>query len=285
MRSSSSRSTVARNSCGVIRLFVGQVLVLTDKLAKKEGCMVTRKGSGGLPPLKGAALAAHAQTVTAAIIATEPHGLNLDDSIAISFSGPTTMAQRDWAKAQFLRARKFSNRMFNKRIPGWYFIWAGPDKRYHVIVGIDSQSRAVPTAPAGALDVVEPFTTRRLRTQIRSRQTVRAALGQQLIKTGTANGNRAMIARGNDVLDELVILNPRLHLLGADMGELVDVARLAKTITTTSSLRTKMLLQRKAKRIDRTIRRLRKECVDLTNDAVAIQQIYQKGALLPPPSP
>ena len=248
--------------------------------------MATYK-TGGLAPLNGAALLTYAKTVIAEIMAKEPAGVNLEESVKIAFSVPTTPAEKQWAKEQFLRAVKSSNKMFKKQVNGWAFIRAGSDGRYHVVVGMDAGNRIVPIAPAGALEEIEPFTSRRLRTQIRSRQQVRSALGQQLVSTGIATGNTAMVARGNNVLDELVILSPRMHLLGADMGELVDVARLAHTITATATVspRTRMLLLQQAKRIQKTVKRLNKECRQLTDDAVAIQQIFVKGALPPAPLP
>ena len=249
---------------------------------------MTTLGSGGPGPLKEAALSSFARTVTTAIIASEPKGISVrdDESWRITYPSPATPAdaQKEWARGNFLLAVKYARRMFRKQVNGWDLIWAGKDKRYHVIAGLGA-GRITPVAPPAALDEVDTFTTNRLQTQIRSRQQVTAAHGHRLVIDGTAKGDAAMVALGDSILDELMILSPRLHMLGADMGELADVARLVRAIRTAAGHSPKVarLLGKQAKQLEKTIRRLHKESKDLTMTAVALHGIYTKGAL--PPSP
>ena len=169
----------------------------------------------GLPP-SSTAFVHFALDVVQLLQQAGPAGLDQDSFLNTYFQGnpPVSQAEQDAWWEEFKRARDYSNRLFDEGISPWAMIRARPGTRrgqyYYHIVGQRDNDRVKSETDPGSLDLLDDFTDRRWRTQTRSRQRVRAAEALALIAQGTNTGNQALIARGQKLLGEIVILSPGL---------------------------------------------------------------------------
>jgi len=187
--------------------------------------MVTAGSGIGPPaPLRGAAFIRFALDVIDLLRQSEPHGLDEADFMQQYFAGnppSTPRIQQHWW-GEFKRAVGYSNRHFDSTDDGWAWIRARPGRQpgqyfYHVVTVRDG-TRARVVEHAASLQRLEPFTTRRWLTQTQSRMRVRAAQGLSLLEAARQSGNAQLEATGQAILNEFIMLSPRLAAINFDTG-------------------------------------------------------------------
>ena len=125
------------------------------------------------------------------------------------------------------------------------------------------------------MDLLDDYTDRRWQTQTKSRQRVRAAEALSLIRRGNATNDQNLINRGQDILNQFVILSPGLAAINFDTGMVMeDLQRLANS----SDPRIR-LLHNQIQNALRSGRRFEQDVDNLVNVVLALAQIYSQGSM------
>ena len=245
--------------------------------------MVTT-GSGTSPPapLQGAAFIRFALDVIDLLRQSEPRGLDEADFMQQYFSGspPSTsgVGQHWWS--EFKRAADYSNHHFDAGDGGWAWIRARPGRQrgqyfYHV-VAIRDGARAIVVEHAASLQRLEPFTTNRWLTQTRSRMRVRAAEGLSLLGAARQSGNAQLESTGQAILNEFIMLSPRLAAINFDTGLVTqDLYQLAQS----TDLRIQRLMGAQIRRTLQSAKRLERDVNSMAEQVLRLAQIYRRGSL------
>lgn len=233
------------------------------------------------PPMIGAALIRFALDVVDLLRQSEPFGLDQTAFLAAYFRGapPTTRQLQNHWWAEFKRAADYSNLHFNRREDGWAFIRAVPGPIqgqyfYHAVARLDQARVEFIEAPSTAV-ALEDFTTKRWLTQTRSRMRVRAAEAMTLIAEGQRTGNTRLEAAGQDILNEFVMLSPRLAAINFDSGMVTsDLRQLASS----PNQRLQRLVGPRIRRALASSQRLERDINTLAEQVLRIAQVYQSGS-------
>jgi len=232
-------------------------------------------------PLAGTAFVHFALDVVDWLVQAEPHGLDQDEFLNKRFNGnpPTDYATRDAWWEEFKRARDYSNERFNDGVAPWAWIRALPGLRrgqqyYHAIAQREGD-RVKITADAASMARLDDFTNRRWMSQTESRQRVRAADGLALIQAGKRSGNPLLVDKGEAILSETITLSPGLAAINFDTGIVMDdLHRLDSSQNPTIKL-----LSRRIKNALRSGRRFEQDVNHITQDVLALADIYNKGSV------
>lgn len=243
--------------------------------------MVTGGSGNVLVRLTGAAFIRFALDTVELLRQAEPFGLGQAGFLTAYFQGapPTAQRSQDHWWAEFKRAADYSNLHFNRHEDGWAFIRAvpGPIRGqyfYHAVAGLDQGRVEFIEAPSTAV-ALEDFTTKRWLTQTRSRMRVRAAEAMTLIAEGQRTGNTRLEAAGQDILNEFVMLSPRLAAINFDSGMVTsDLRQLASS----PNQRLQRLVGPRIRRALASSKRLERDINTLAEQVLRIAQVYQSGS-------
>ena len=235
----------------------------------------------GLPP-SSTAFVHFALDVVDLLRQADPWGLDQDGFLDAYFQGnqPSGHADRDRWWEEFKRAAAYSNKCFNRGDPAWAMIRARPGQRlgqffYHVVGRRDNSGRVLVESDPASMDLLDDYTDRRWQTQTKSRQRVRAAEALSLIRRGNATNDQNLINRGQDILNQFVILSPGLAAINFDTGMVMeDLQRLANS----SDPRIR-LLHNQIQNALRSGRRFEQDVDNLVNVVLALAQIYSQGSM------
>lgn len=248
--------------------------------------VMTGSGTNPPAPLSGAAFIRFALDVIDVLRRSEPHGLDETGFLQEYFAGsPLLMPQvRQHWWSEFKRAVDYSNRHFNAEDDGWAWIRARPGRQpgqyfYHVVAVRDG-TRARVVEHAASLQRLEPFTTKRWLTQTQSRMRVRAAEGLSLLEAGRQTGNAQLETTGQAILDEFIMLSPRLAAINFDTGLVTqDLYQLAQS----TDPRIQRLVGSRIRRALQSARRLERDVNGVAEQVLGLAQIYRLGS--PPALP
>jgi hypothetical protein len=232
-------------------------------------------------PMTGAALIRFALDVVDLLRRAEPFGFDQSAFLRAYFTGnpPATIQLQNHWWSEFKRAADYSNVHFNRNEDGWAFIRAMPGAIrgqyfYHAVAILDQGRIDYIEAPATAVDL-EDFTTRRWLTQTRSRMRVRAAEAMTLITEGRRTGNAQLEARGQNILDEFIMLSPRLAAINFDSGMVTsDLRQLANS----PNQRIQRLVGNRIRRALATSQRLERDINALAEQVLRIARVYHSGS-------
>jgi hypothetical protein len=244
--------------------------------------MTTGSSTGPPAPLHGAAFIRFALDVIDILRQSEPHGLDEANFMQQYFGGnpPSTPGVQQHWWGEFKRAADYSNRHFDAGDDGWAWIRARPGRQpgqyfYHVVAVRDG-TRARVVEHAASLQRLEPFTTRRWLTQTRSRMRVRAAEGLALLEAARQSGNAQLETTGQAILDEFIMLSPRLVAINFDTGLVTqDLYQLAQS----TDPRIQRLLGPRIRRALQSARRLERDINGVAEQVLRLAQIYRLGSL------
>jgi hypothetical protein len=249
--------------------------------------MVMTGGATNPPaPLNGAAFIRFALDVIDILRRSEPHGSDEAGFLQEYFAGSPPLipqVQQHWW-GEFKRATKYSNDHFDNGEDGWAWIRARPGRQpgqyfYHVVAVRDG-NRARVAQHAASLQRLEPFTTRRWLTQTRSRMRVRAAEGLALLEAARQSGNTQMESTGQAILNEFIMLSPRLAAINFDTGLVTqDLYQLAQS----TDPRIQRLVGSRIHRALQSARRLERDVNGVAEQVLRLAQIYRLGS--PPALP
>jgi hypothetical protein len=249
--------------------------------------MVTASNTGPAAPLQGAAFIRFTLDVIDLLIQSEPYGLDEAEFMQQYFAGnpPSTPQVRQHWWGEFKRAVDYSNRHFNAAADdGWAWIRARPGRQpgqyfYHVVAVRDG-TRARVVESAASLQRLEPFTTKRWLTQTQSRMRVRAAEGLSLLEAARQSGNTQLEATGQAILDEFIMLSPRLAAINFDTGLVTqDLYQLAQS----TKPRIQRLLGPRIRRALQSAKRLERDVNGVAEQVLRLAQVYRLGS--PPDLP
>jgi len=233
-------------------------------------------------PLSGAAFIRFALDVIALLRRSEPHGLDEAGFLQEYFAGnpPSTPQVRQHWWGEFKRAAKYSNGHFDNGEDGWAFVRARPGRQpgqyfYHVVAVRDG-NRARVTQHAASLQRLEPFTTSRWLTQTKSRMRVRSAEGLTLLEAARQSGNAQIESTGQAILNEFIMLSPRLAAINFDTGLVTqDLYQLAQS----ADPRIQRLAGTRIRRALQSARRLERDVNSIAEQVLRLRQIYHHGSL------
>lgn len=104
---------------------------------------------------------------------------------------------------------------------------------------------------------------------------VKAAEAMTLINEGRRTGNIQLEARGQSILDEMVILSPRLAAINFDSGMVTsDLRQLANS----PDQRLQRLVGTRIRRALASSQRLERDINVLAEQVLRIAQVYQRGS-------
>jgi len=244
--------------------------------------VMTGSGTNPPAPLSGAAFIRFALDVIDVLRRSEPHGLDETGFLQEYFAGspPLIPQVRQHWWSEFKRAVDYSNRHFNAEDDGWAWIRARPGRQpgqyfYHVVAVRDG-NRARVSQHAASLERLEGFTTSRWRTQTRSRMRVRAAQGLALLDAARQSGNTEIESRGQAILNEFIMLSPRLAAINFDTGLVTqDLYQLAQS----TDPRIQRLVGPRIRRALQSARRLERDVNTVAEQVLRLAQIYRLGSL------
>lgn len=172
-----------------------------------------------ITPLTGQLLDAETRKVIKAINAKGVHGLTGKEYVRMTYPSLPVDRQK-WWKKQVQRCVAHSRALYNKGIDGWAFIThEGP--RYFILKEVRG-GRGVPIAEPAVTDRVAEAANREWRTRTTTRMRSYSTDGQTLVREGTRKGDAAMVARGNQILDDISILSPMLAAIDDGLGEVSE---------------------------------------------------------------
>jgi hypothetical protein len=252
--------------------------------------MVMTNSATNVPlPLNGAAFIRFALDVIDVLRQSEPYGLDEAGFLQQYFAGnpPSTLQLRQHWWGEFKRAVDYSNRHFNKADDtddGWAWIRAipglHPGQYFYHVVAVRDGTKAIVVEHSASLQRLEPFTTKRWLTQTKSRMRVRAAEGLSLVDAGRQSGNTQLETRGQAILDEFVMLSPRLAAINFDTGLVTrDLYQLAQS----ADPRIKRLLGPRISRALQSAKRLERDINSIAEQVLKLAQVYRLGS--PPALP
>lgn len=219
--------------------------------------------------------------VPSALLDNNQMGLDQDGFLELHFQGspPVSQSDRDTWWEEFKRACEYSNRSFDRGVPPWAMIRARPGHRrgqyfYHVVARLDGD-RIIPEGDPATMDLLEDFTDRRWHTQTKSRQRVRVAEAFSLIDRGRATNNQGLVDRGEQLLNQFVILSPGLAAVNFDAGLVMDdLQQLAHSRD--PHIR---LLNSQIRNALRSGRRFQRDVDQIVHSVLALKDIYSQGSM------
>jgi len=248
--------------------------------------VTTGSGISPLAPLHGAAFIRFALDIIDLLRQSEPNGLDEAEFMQQYFAGnptSTPQVQQHWW-GQFKQAVDYSNRHFDADDDGWAWIRARPGRQpgqyfYHVVAVRDG-TRARVVEHAASLQRLEEFTTSRWLTQTRSRMRVRTAEALSLLEAARQSGNTQLEATGQAILNEFIMLSPRLAAINFDTGLVTqDLYRLAQS----EDLRIQRLVGSQIRRALQSAKRLERDVNSIAEQVLGLAQVYRLGS--PPALP
>jgi hypothetical protein len=104
---------------------------------------------------------------------------------------------------------------------------------------------------------------------------VRAAEGLSLVEAGRQQGDPSLEARGQAILDEFVMLSPRLAAINFDTGLVTqDLRQLAQS----NDMRIQRLLGPRISRALQSSQRLERDVNAIAEQVLRLAQVYQLGS-------
>lgn len=248
--------------------------------------VMTGSATNPSPSLGGAAFIRFALDVIDVLRRSEPHGSDEAGFMQEYFAGnpPSIPQVRQHWWGEFKRAVDYSNRHFDAADDGWAWIRARPGRQpgqyfYHVVAVRDGTGARV-VEHAASLQRLEPFTSRRWLTQTRSRMRVRAAEALSLVEAARQSGNAQMEATGQAILNEFIMLSPRLAAINFDTGLVTqDLYQLAQS----TDPRIQRLVGSRIRRALQSAMRLERDVNSIAEQVLRLAQIYRLGS--PPALP
>ena len=233
-------------------------------------------------PVTSTAFVHFALDVVQLLQQADPWGLDQDSLLDAYFPGnpPVGQSDRDGWWREFKRAKDYSNNCFAQGILPWAMIRARPGQRrgqffYHIVGQQDNNNRVRVEGDPASMDLLDDFTDRRWLTQTKSRQRVRVAKALSLIERGNATNNQSLIDRGQDLLNQFVILSPGLAAINFDTGLVMeDLHRLAN-----SRDRRIGLLNHQIRSALRSGRRFERDVNNIVNAVLTLARIYTQGSM------
>lgn len=247
--------------------------------------VMTTSATNPPPPLNGAAFIRFALDILNLLRASEPHGLDEEGFINQYFAGntPSNAQIREHWWGEFKQAVKYSNKRFeaNDGDDAWAWVRARPGRRsgqyfYHVVAVRDGDRRARIVQHAASLERLEGFTTSRWLTQTKSRMRVRAAEGLATLDAARQSGSAQLELKGNAILNEFIMLSPRLAAINFDTGLVTqDLYQLAQS----ADPRIQRLVGSRIRRALQSARRLERDVNNVAEQVLRLGQIYRRGSL------
>ncbi|GEM_PF-5797171 len=244
--------------------------------------MAAGGGRNALVPLTGAAFIRFALDAVDHLRQAEPFGLDQARFLTAYFQGlpPAPQQSQNFWWEEFKRAAKYSNLHFNRHEDGWAFIRAVPGSLpgqyfYHAVAIWDQGRAEFVEHPASAV-ALESFTTSRWVTQTRSRMRVRVAEAMSLLEEGRRTNDPRLEATGQRILNEFIMLSPRLAAINFDSGMVTSDLR---QLATSSDPVIQRLVGHRVQRALGSAQRLERDVNALAEQVLQISRIYQNGSM------